>query len=348
MLGIVGIGFMGMTHFTAARASKQLEVAAIATSSKKKQAGDWSEIQGNFGPRGDKKTDLSGVKVHSKWQDLIADENVSIVDVCTPVESHVEIAMAAIKAGKHVIIEKPITVDLKEADKLVKAADKAGVRLFVAQVLPFFPEFTWLRKTISEHRYGKVMAAHFKRVICPPPWLDAKDFPKMGGWGIDLHIHDNHLITLLFGKPEKVSSVGKLNGEYLDHVATQYDFGFPSAPTVSCVSGGIAAGGLKFHHGFEVFFEKATVQFDAGTYGKDWIVNRPVTLIDKTDRIRTPKIHGGSEWYSAFLNELELIAKAVRTNQPCPELDGQIARDALAICHAEAKSVAGGKPTKVS
>lgn len=348
MLGIVGIGFMGMTHFTAARAAKGVEVSAIATSSPKKQAGDWSDIQGNFGPPGEKKTDLTGVTVHSDWRDLIADDNVSIVDVCTPVDSHVEVAMAAIKAGKHVIVEKPITIDLKEADKLVKAAEKAGVRLFVAHVLPFFPEFMWLRKTISEHRYGKVLAAHFKRVICPPPWLSEEDFPKMGGWGIDLHVHDNHLITLLFGKAEKVSSVGRLQGEYLEHVATQYDFGFDSAPAVSCVSGGIAAGGLKFHHGFEIFFEKATVQFDAGTYGKEWVVNRPVTLIDKTDRIRTPKIHGGSEWYSAFQNELELIAKSVRTNQPCPELDGTIARDALAISHAEAKSVAMRKPVKVS
>lgn len=348
MLGIVGIGFMGMTHYTAARAAKGVEVAAIATSSKKKQAGDWSDIQGNFGPRGDKKTDLSGVTVHSDWKDLIADPAVTIVDVCTPVESHLEIGLAAIAAGKHVIVEKPITIDLKDADKLVKAAAKEDVRLFVAQSLPFFPEYVWLRKTISEYRYGKVIAAHFKRVICPPPWLSADDFPKMGGWGIDLHVHDNHLITLLFGKPERVSSVGKLQGEYLDHVSTNYDFGLESSPAVSCIAGGIAAGGLKFQHGFEVFFEKATVQFDAGTYGRDWVVNRPITLIDKTDRIRTPKIHGGTEWYAAFQTELELAAKAVRTGQPCPELDGQIARDAIAISHAEAKSVATGKPVKVA
>ena len=347
MLGIIGLGFMGMTHFTAAKAAKGLGVAAVATSSEKKRAGDWSGIQGNFGPPGSKNTDLSGVSMVQTPGEVLADERVTLVSVCTPTETHADVALDVIRAGKNVLVEKPICLDTKAADKLLKEADKAGVRLLVAHVLPFFPEFRYLRETIETKRYGHVRAAHFKRVMCPPAWLGPEMFPRVGGWGIDLHCHDTHLISLLFGTPAKVSSTGLLKEGFIEHVASQYSWEHEAAPAVSCVSGGIAAAGLKFNHGFEVHFEKATVQFDAGTYGNDWVVNRPLSLIDRTDRVREPKLKGGTEWYSPFQAELELAAKAVRTGSPCPELDGKTARDALSVCLAEARSIETGRPQVV-
>ena len=86
-IGIVGLGFMGYTHFEGARDISGGAVTAFATRNAAKLAGDWTGIQGNFGPRGDKKTDLSGVTVHADWRDLIKDNDVSIVDICTPVGS---------------------------------------------------------------------------------------------------------------------------------------------------------------------------------------------------------------------------------------------------------------------
>ena len=347
MLGIVGLGFMGMTHFEAARAARGVSVAAFATSSAKKRAGDWSSIQGNFGPRGSKTADLAGAAAYATPEELLADDRVTLVSVCTPTASHADVAVAAMRAGKHVLVEKPIALTLKDADRMLREADKAGVRLLVGHVLPFFAEFRWLRETIAEGRYGRVRAAHFKRVMCPPDWLGPDGFERVGGWGVDLHCHDTHLISLLFGTPAKASATGLLRGGLTEHVSAQYHWGRESAPAVSCVSGGVAAGGLKFHHGFEVHLEKATLQFDAGTYGSEWVVNRPPTLVDKTDRVRTPKLKGGTEWYSPFQAEIELAAKAVRTGADCPELDARLARDAVAVVQAEAKSIETGRPAAV-
>jgi predicted homoserine dehydrogenase-like protein len=61
-IGIIGLGFMGMTHFEAARRLKGARVAAFATRDPKKLAGDWTSIQGNFGPRGER-IDLKKLKV---------------------------------------------------------------------------------------------------------------------------------------------------------------------------------------------------------------------------------------------------------------------------------------------
>lgn len=347
MLGIVGLGFMGMTHFEAARRVRGLEVTAFATSSAKKRAGDWSDIQGNFGPRGSKTTDLAGAAAYATPAELFADERVRLVSVCSPTATHADIAIEAMRAGKDVLVEKPIALAVKDADRMLRESEKAGVRLLVAHVLPFFSEFRWLRETIESRRYGRVRAAHFKRVMCPPEWLGPDGFQAVGGWGVDLHCHDTHLISLLFGTPQSVTATGLLRDGLAEHTSAQYRYDAASAPAVSCVSGGIAAAGLKFNHGFEVFFEKATVQFDAGTYGEDWVVNRPLTLIDKTNRVRTPKLKGGDEWCSPFVAELELAAKAVRTGRPAPALDAALARDALAIVQAEAKSIASGRPAVV-
>lgn len=346
-IGIIGIGFMGMTHFEGAKKLEGGRIAAIATRSEKKLAGDWSDIQGNFGPRGSAHTDLTGVKAYNDYRDLLADPDVDLVDVCLPTDQHETVTIDALKAGKHVLVEKPIAIALDAADRMLDAADKAGRQLMVGQVLPFFTEFRWARDAVASGEYGKLLAASFRRVITPPTWSkEMKDFRKLGGWGIDLHIHDNHFIGLMCGMPRQVFSRGLLREGLVNHVSSQYVFDDPDL-TVSCISGGIAAGGLKFAQSFELFLERATIQFDAGTYGTEWVVNRPLSLITDGDRIEFPKPHGGGEWCSAFTDELQAAVNAVATGSESPYLSGRLASDALRLCYAEAESIKSGRPVDV-
>ncbi|MCH9652303.1 MAG: Gfo/Idh/MocA family oxidoreductase, partial [Planctomycetes bacterium] len=139
-IGIIGIGFMGMAHYEGAKKLKGAKVTAISTRDPKKLAGDWSTIEGNFGPRGGQ-VDLSKVKQYADYHDLLADPDIDLVDICLPTQMHEKVALDSIRAGKHTLVEKPIALDLKAANKMVKTAEKAGVQFMVAQVLPFFPEF---------------------------------------------------------------------------------------------------------------------------------------------------------------------------------------------------------------
>src|SRR5438128_1364935 len=83
------------------------------------------------------------------------------------------------------------------------AAEKKNKRLLmVAHVLPFFPEFAFAADYIRSGKGGKVLAAHFKRIISQPDWsADIAAADKTGGPGIDLHIHDTHFIGLICGVP---------------------------------------------------------------------------------------------------------------------------------------------------
>lgn len=363
-IGIIGLGFMGMTHFEGANRFKDDpksgrrrisgsklkngKVTAIATRNPKKLDGDWRSIQGNFGPPG-ALNDLSKIKTYSDYHELLADPEIDLVDVCLPVEQHEQVALEAIKAGKHVMVEKPISVDLKAANRMVKAAEQADVQLMVAHVLPFFPEFEFALSAVSSGKYGKLKAAHFRRVIAPPAWSSSlSDFRNAGGWGVDLHIHDNHFISTLCGVPKQVFSRGTLVEGFVNHVHSNYVYEDPEL-AVSCVSGGIAAQGLAFAHGFELFLEDATIAFSAGTYDGEWSVDRELTLMtNKGRKVTTPKLKGGSEWCAAFTAELQAAVDGVVSGETSKMLSGAMARDALKLCYAEAKSIASGRIAKVS
>src|SRR3954464_4215248 len=117
-IGIVGIGFMGMIHYLAAARLKTARVTAVCSRDPKKLAGDWRSIRGNFGPPG-QMMDLSRVKKYEHYEDLLADPNIDLVDVCNPTPLHPASALDALHAGKHVLVEKAIALDPKDADKLV-------------------------------------------------------------------------------------------------------------------------------------------------------------------------------------------------------------------------------------
>ena len=350
-VGIVGLGFMGYTHFSAARKLRGGKVTAVCSRDGKKRAGDWTGIHGNFGPPAGT-VDLSKVHAHAAVDDLLADEEVDLVDVCLPTKLHEEVALKAAAAGKHVFVEKPIAPDLKAADRMVKACEKAGVLLMVGHVLPFFPEFRYLHESADKKKYGRLRAAHFTRVICPPAWsAHMEDFAAVGGWGADLHVHDAHFVSLLCGVPHKVFSRGVLREGLIEHVQTEYLWdekpNGSTGPPVGSVAGGIAAKGHDFRHGFEAHFEKASIVFSSSNFGGEANTDRPLTVISQDGKVRQPSLKGGEEWFTPWAGELQAAVRGVKEHAAPKVLSGDLARDAMRVVAAETKSVKSGRVTTV-
>src|SRR5262245_46719310 len=105
-MGIAGIGFMGMIHFLAAQKARGAKVTALCTRDPRKRSGDWTGIRGNFGPPG-AQMDLANVRGFDSFEDMIADPELDLIDICTPTDQHAPMATAALAAGKHVFVEKP-------------------------------------------------------------------------------------------------------------------------------------------------------------------------------------------------------------------------------------------------
>src|SRR5262249_21741132 len=155
-IGIVGVGFMGMIHYLAARRLKGARVTAVCSRDPKKLAGDWRGIRGNFGPPGEV-MDLFRVKKYAGVDDLLGDPGLALIDVCNPTDLHAPTALAALRAGKHVLVEKAIALTPREADAMVKAAGQARRLLMVAHVLPFFPEFAFAAEAVRGGAHGRLL-----------------------------------------------------------------------------------------------------------------------------------------------------------------------------------------------
>jgi predicted dehydrogenase len=338
-IGIVGIGFMGMIHYLAARKLRGARVTAICSRDPKKRAGDWRGIQGNFGPPG-KKMDLSKVKKYETVGELLDDPDIDLVDVCAPTHLHAPTAIAALEAGKHVLVEKAIALDPREADAMLKAAARAQKLLMVAHVLPFFPEFAFAAEFVRSGKHGRLLGAHFKRVISRPDWsADIGDASKTGGPAVDLHIHDTHFIALLCGVPEKVFSSGIQQDGAVQYLTTEYLYG-ADGPAVSCSSGALAQKGRPFVHGFEIYLERATLVYES------WAT--PLTVLSSDGKSRQPKLKGGSDATTAFTLELQAAVDGVRNCKAPDLLSAQLARDALVLCFKEIHSVHTGRAAIVS
>jgi predicted dehydrogenase len=338
-IGIIGLGFMGMIHYLASQKLKGGRVVAVCSRDPKKRAGDWRGIRGNFGPPG-MRMDLSRIKSYETLDELLDDPDVDLVDVCNPTHLHAPTAVAALRAGKHVIVEKAIALEPRDADRMVKAAGQAGKLLMVAHVLPFVPEFAFAADTIRSGRYGRLLGAHFKRVISRPDWsADIGDVSKTGGPAVDLHIHDTHFIGLTSGLPQRVFSSGIEDQGAVQYLTTEYLYG-PGGPAVSCSSGALAQKGREFVHGYEVYLEKATLAYESGTV--------PLTVFTADGKSTQPRLKGGGEVTAAFTLELQAAVNGLARGREPDLLSGKLARDALVLCHKECQSVRTGKIVSVA
>ncbi|MDE2509231.1 MAG: Gfo/Idh/MocA family oxidoreductase [Planctomycetota bacterium] len=345
-IGVVGIGFMGMIHYLAAKKLAGGRVVAICTRDQAKLAGDWTSIHGNFGPSG-AQMDLTGISRYNAFEALIADPAVDLVDICLPNEQHAEFAIKALRAGKHVLVEKPISLQLADADAMLAAAAESGRLLMVAHVLPYFPEFAFAAEAVRSGRFGALRGAHLTRLISRPDWsADVADFGRNGGPAIDLHIHDTHFIGLLQGRPQAVRSCGVSDSGVVVHLSTQYLFDEPNV-AISSLSGALSMPSRPFTHGFELFLERATLTFAFANIAGTAQLPTPLSILHADGSVEHPLV-GSGDPIDAFTFELADAVQSVVDGKVAPALDAALARAALAACQAEVESVRTGRAVELA
>jgi predicted dehydrogenase len=199
---------MGSTHACAIQKVSDAVLAAVVSSDPLKLTGDLSGVRGNLGNKS-QKLDFSSVRKYGDFEALLQDDGIDAVDICLPSDQHFEAARSALRAGKHVLVEKPLALDGGSADVLLEEAEKAGKILMAGHVLRFVPEYRELAKLLEARRLGAVHASAFRRACGAPAWSRWQtDASRSGGAVMDLIIHDIDFCLLLFGNPATVSAVG--------------------------------------------------------------------------------------------------------------------------------------------
>jgi predicted dehydrogenase len=154
-----------------------------------------------------------GIKSYAQLDDLLADEAIDAVSIGTPSGAHMEPAVAAANAGKHVIVEKPLEITLKRCDKIIQACEKNGVKLATIFPSRFHDASQKLKKAIDAGRFGRLTLgdAYIK-------WYRSQEYYDSGAWRgtwkldgggalMNQAIHTVDLLQWLMGEVIEISAV---------------------------------------------------------------------------------------------------------------------------------------------
>jgi predicted dehydrogenase len=197
MFGIIGLGLIAKFHARAIKDIPGASVAACYSRSREKADAFGTE----FGCRG-----------YDNLDALLSDPNVKIVTICTPSGAHLEPTLAAVRAGKHVIVEKPLEITLARCDEIIRAAEKA--RVIVSTIFPsrFHESSRLMKQAVEQNRFGRITlgGAYVK-------WYRTQQYYDGGAWRGTWHldgggalmnqaIHSVDLLLWLMGPAVEVTA----------------------------------------------------------------------------------------------------------------------------------------------
>lgn len=203
-IGMVGLGFISKMHLEGYAKCPEVEVVAFC------------DIIPERAQKAAEQYGAAGARVYSDYKQMLADEKLDVVNVCTENAVHAEITIAALDAGCHVFCEKPMAVTGAEADAMVAAAKRNGKKLSVGYQLRFSNESQLLRNEVVNGRLGKIYYAEATtlRRRGVPTWGVFLNKAKQGGGPlIDI---GTHLVDLTLWAMNDYSPVVSAIGRTFD------------------------------------------------------------------------------------------------------------------------------------
>lgn len=331
-VGLVGAGIIGNVHRAVYDKHPQAEVVAIADPRGKevlKQSGA-GYVPGSKGAEGVE------LPVYSSLGELLASEEVDIIDICTPTPYHRDQAIEALEAGKHVLCEKPMGRTVADCDAMLEAARRAGDRKFmIAHCLRFWPVYEYLHEAVASGRYGRVQRARFARQVIVPEggwFLDGK---ASGGAILDLHIHDVDSAAWILGMPRAITAFGRIGPSGChDQVAAVWHYDDDRLILLEGTWLKAAAG--PFAMSFEVALEGATIICDSSR-------EPSLQVCLPGGKVETPQLSPDD----GYVREIDHFIRAILDNRPIERATPESSRTSVALVECEIRSIESRKTVEV-
>lgn len=196
-IAMIGAGFMGRTHAQIYVKAQNAEIVGLCDKNRE---------------LGEKFAEEFQCAYFEEIEVLLEQCEVDVMDICVPTFLHEEYVMTAAKYKKHVFCEKPVTFSVKQLDGMIHAIKQSGKKMFVGQVVRFWPEYVTAKKKYESGDLGNLKAVYAARLSEHPAWSEwYKRVENSGGGLLDLHLHDVDYVCYLLGKAEYVYAVGQKN-----------------------------------------------------------------------------------------------------------------------------------------
>ncbi len=252
-------------------------------------------------------------------------EAADIVDVATPTHTHRAVVERAAEARKHVVCEKPMALTVADSAAMIAACEGAGVRLFPAHVVRYFPAYAVMQSAVAAGRIGRPAVQRYFRIGAAPsrPWF--RDRTLSGGMAMDQMIHDFDLARWVAGDVEAVYAT-QAGDETASSTTVQAILRHRSG-TVSHINGVWGRPTLRFHTGFSVAGSEGLLEHDSlrhGVLGYDG-------LSDAEQASYLPPVDASSSPYTAELSDFAGAIRDGRTARVSAEDGVEAVRIATAV-----------------
>lgn len=224
-IGLIGRGSIAAAHEAAYARIPDAEVVAVCDIREERLAG--------LG---------EGVRTYRDAEEMLKAEagRLDYVDICLPTYLHAEVACRAMRAGFHVLSEKPMARSVAECEEMCRVAKETGRLLMAAYCNRFFPAFRIIKEYVDSGRFGGVVSAEFRREggsrepMGYENWFRKKELS--GGAMLDLHIHDVDMLIALLGMPTAVSAMARnlIPGSGYDAMSVNYRFADGAFGNATC------------------------------------------------------------------------------------------------------------------
>ena len=344
-VGIIGVGGIAGTHFPGWKASEYAEMVAFADPVE-------AVLQA-------KAKDQGITKTYVKPEDMIADPDIDIIDICTPSAYHAPLAIAALEAGKHVICEKPLAPTPQAIDEMIAARDKSGKMLMTAQHMRFQQDTIALKKEVETGILGDLY--HARSWMLRRNWTPVRPgfiYKKNSGGGpcIDIGVHILDLTLWMMDHPKPVAVSG-LTQDKLSRMPGAFS-GWGQVPIPQDMDvEEFAAALVRFDNGASLILEVSWMLHHAtntedtqmwlyGTEGGlNWPANKILKSNNETKRtfdIQLDKAPGGME---AHAYECVKFAEAIAEGKPSP-VPAENSRDVQQILNGLYESADAGREVR--
>ena len=299
-IGLVGFGFMGSMHAACYKEIPGTKITAVAGIKNEK---DLECLDPN-------------VKVYETGLELIEKGDVDVVDICLPTFLHTEHAVAAMKAGKKVFLEKPVCLTREECELLLKTQEETGATVQVGHIVRFTGEYKYIKEVYDERKYGEIISATFRRRSAHPAWTFNNwlhDPKKSGSVVHDLHIHDADYVRYLLGEPDSFTASCARNSHGLvSHFFSTFNYKTACVSFEACWD---FPEDFEFDASFCVRFEKATFVFDSNGFKVYYEGGGHEDVIIKNDFSGKTDLGGNISDLGGYYNELKYFIDKISAGE---------------------------------
>ena len=260
-VGLVGIGGMGGCHFFNYDEVEGAEIVAVC------------DVQDKMAKE---KVKGRGIKVYKTLAGMLNNAELDMIDICTPSYLHKDMAIKLLKKGYHVLCEKPMTLNTKDAKKVLEVAKASDKKFMVAHVVRFMAPYMYLKSVIESGELGKLIRLDMKRISSIPKWSWEdwmRDEKRSGGVATDLSIHDLDFVQSILGMPDKITSYTTGIKNNNDYVVSNLQYG---DALVTC-EGTWYNAPIGFKATYLAVFQNGYVELSDKLYknGKEVVIDQP-------------------------------------------------------------------------